>query len=169
MTSNIATPLAVKRRNQDLRSTWPVVFSDYQAPFFLSLVHGRLSLTTSSSMMVGPDNLSRQDAIRLSEPSHLWILLNHVRLPGDLIQRIEISKNKLLNTDLEELNIDWHKWISSVSECWVDQDRKITESLDSLHAIVNQALLVDASVADASMLIQCLDCLHRLGRPLSAK
>ena len=169
VTSNIATPLAVKRRNQDLRSTWPVVFSDHQAPFYLSLVHGRLSLTTSSSMMVGPDNLSPQDAIRLSEPSHLWILLNHVRLPGDLIQRIEISKNKLLNTDLEELNIDWHKWISSVSECWVDQDRKITESLDSLHAIVNQALLVDASVADASMLIQCLDCLHRLGRPLSAK
>ena len=172
LSSGIAHPIAVQRRNVELQAEWPVEFmgvDGVHTALNVCLRDGRLMISSlNADSQSGSSDVGSKAFPTAAKPQcELWHLLAHLGNPGELVNQINPCLNKLLLQPLQESEISWVDWYDKAfSQCINNSNPEIRSSFTSFRHDLSVAFDVDPSFADALMLVQLLDCHIKLGGPI---
>ncbi len=173
ITSGIGTSIHVHRRDPDIQAKWTFDILDlhgHSCPISLILKSGRFLLRSAPSTSDGAidDSSSIEDLVyRSYDESPLWTLLQHVKLPGEMIFHIDRQFQALLGPCLDSIDLMWTDWVQSLcDQCVFDGDDLAIGLVSSFVNDLNTACSIDPSLADAMILIQFIDCYQKLGKTI---
>ena len=166
LNSGFGRSIQIRRKNRDLIEEWPLSFSQNDGQidnYTLHLKKGRLFLTRSSSADSSASDFCHTTTHSQSQVNALWTILANVELPGDMIQRLEHAAHELLSESLDAISTNWCSWLDDLAaECCLNSKTEARSHFQSLMNQVAETQEIDPSLADATILIQILDCLQRL-------
>ncbi len=173
ITSGIGTSIHVHRRDPDIEANWTLDILDLHDnsfPISLVLKSGRFLLRSAhaTSDAAIDDSSSIEDLVyRSYDGNTLWTLLQHVKLPGEMIFQIDRQFQALLGPCLDSIDLIWTDWLQSLcDQCFLDGDNIAIGLASSLMNDLNTAYSIDPSLADAMILIQFIDCYQKLGKKI---
>lgn len=166
--SGLGRSIQIRRKNLDLIEEWPLTLTsngDDLVNYTLYLKSGRLFVTRSEHSTLPTSTSSSSAIASQSQVSDLWRVLSQVELPGEMIKRVESAANQLLSESLDVVTTNWCSWLDDLArDCILSSDVRARSGLESLLGHVADVQEIDPSLADATILIQMLDCLSRLDK-----